>query len=63
LEAAVAAVADARAPMDLAILQNEIAQGELELTDPVPIHLTNSEKTQNSNKWKTHQEQNASLAK
>jgi hypothetical protein len=40
LEAAAAAAADARAPMDLVILQNEIAQGELELTEPVPAQLT-----------------------
>ena len=28
---------EARAPMELAILQNEIAAGELELSEPSPV--------------------------
>jgi hypothetical protein len=63
LEATVYTGVDARAPMELAILQNEIAQGELEINEPIPIQLTDSEKTQNSNDWRTYQERNASLAK
>jgi hypothetical protein len=53
LTEAVNAGTDARAPMQLAILQNEIAQADLELSEPVPIQLTGSEKTQNSNDWRT----------
>lgn len=53
LQAAVTAGIDARAPMELAILQNEIAQGDLELNEPVPIQLTDSEKTQNSNAFQS----------
>ena len=41
---------EARAPMmELAILQNEIAAGELELSEQVPVQLTDSKKTQNNN--------------
>ena len=54
---------EARAPMELATLQNEIAAGELELSEPVPVQLTDSEKTQNNNDWRTFCERNASLAK
>ena len=55
---------EARAPMELAILQNEIAVGELKLTsEPVPVQLTDSEKTQNNNDWRSFCERNASLAK
>jgi hypothetical protein len=51
LQAAVVAAQDPRAPMELATLQNGIANGNLELKEPVPIQLTDSEKTQNSNAW------------
>ena len=40
---------EARAPMELAILQNEIAAGELELSEQVLVQLTDSKKTQNNN--------------
>ena len=63
LRAAVTAGLDARAPMDLAVLQNEIASGDLELTEPVPLQLTDPEKTQYSNEWRTYRERNASLVK
>jgi hypothetical protein len=64
LEAAVAAVdGDPEAPMKLAVLQNEIAHGVLIRTEPIPIQLTDSEKTQYSNEWRTFRERNANLAK
>ena len=45
----------ARAPMELAILlQNEIAAGELELSEPVPMQLADSEKRHNNNDWRTY---------
>jgi hypothetical protein len=54
LQAAVVAAADPNAPMELAVLQNEIVYGNLELNKPVPIQLTDSEKTQNNNAWRTY---------
>jgi hypothetical protein len=54
LEAAVAAQLDADAPMKLAVLENEIVQAEFEASEDVPIELTDSEKTQHSNKWRTY---------
>ncbi len=62
-QAAAVAELDPRAPMELALLQNEIANGDLELNEPIPIQLTDSEKTQNSNAWQTYRERTASLAK
>jgi hypothetical protein len=41
------------APMKLAILQNEIAQGEFAASIEVPVVLTKSEKNQFSNDWRT----------
>jgi hypothetical protein len=40
-------------PMKLAILQNKIAQGEFAASIEVPVVLTDSEKTQFSNDWRT----------
>ena len=54
---------DPEAPMRLALLQNEIANGDLEASEDVQMHLTNSEKTQHSNEWRTFRERNANLAK
>ena len=63
LQAAVVTALDPRAPMELATLQNEIANGDLEMIEPVPLQLTDSEKTQNNNAWRTYRERSASLAK
>jgi hypothetical protein len=60
LEAEVTAGTNPRAAIELATLQNEIAQGDLE---PIPTQLADSEKTQFSNDWRTYQERDASLAK
>jgi hypothetical protein len=51
-EAAVLAK-DPDATMKLAILQNEIAQGEFSSNNEVAMELNDSEKTQFSNKWRT----------
>jgi hypothetical protein len=51
------------APMKLAILQNEIAQGEFAASIEVPVVLTDSEKTQFSNDWRTFRERNTSMIK
>jgi hypothetical protein len=53
LKSAVQAGTDMDAPMKLAILQNEIAQGEFAANIKVPVLLTDSEKTFSSNDWRT----------
>ena len=63
LEKAVADGKDPEAPMKLATLQNEIAKAEFDMTQDVPIELTDSEKTQYSNAWRTFRERNSSLIK
>ena len=63
LAQAVADGTDAEAPMKLAVLQNEIAQAEYDMNQEVPIELTDSEKTQYSNAWRTYRERNATLEK
>jgi hypothetical protein len=62
-KAAVQAGTDMDAPMKLAILQNEIAQGEFAASIEVPVVLTESEKTQFSNDWHTFRERNTNLIK
>lgn len=49
--------------MKLAILKNEIAQADFEAGEEIPIELTDSEKTQYSNAWRTYRERNAQLIK
>jgi hypothetical protein len=61
LKAAVSAGQDAEAPMKLALLENEIALAQFEALQEVPIELTESEKTQNNNEWRTYRERNSKL--
>ena len=63
LEAAVAAGIEVDAPMRLAILQNEMAQAEFDAAVEVPVVLTDSEKTQYNNDWRTYRERTAQLVK
>jgi hypothetical protein len=63
LKSALQAGTDMDAPMRLAILQNEIAQGEFAAIIEVPVVLTDSEKTQFSNDWRTFRERNTNLIK
>jgi len=63
LQTAVNAGVDLEAPMKLAILQNEIPQGDFAANVDVPVELTDSEKTQFSNKWRTYRERNTNLMK
>jgi hypothetical protein len=63
LEAAAALGADPDAPMQLAILDNEIAEGNYKQNNEVPIEMSDSEKTQYSNDWRTYRERNALLTK
>jgi hypothetical protein len=61
LEAAVQTGTYMDAPTKLAILQNEIAQGEFAASIEVPVVLTDFEKTQFSNYWRTLRERNTNL--
>jgi hypothetical protein len=54
LEAAAALGTDPDAPMQLAILHNEIAEGNYKLNNEVPITMLDSEKTQYNNDWRTY---------
>ena len=63
LEAAVNAAVDPEAPMRLAILNNAITQGDFEQNVEVPIEMSDSEKTQYSNEWRTYRERNMQLSK
>jgi hypothetical protein len=63
LDAVVLAGLDMEAPMKLALLQNEIAQGGLSANIEVPIVLNDSQKTQFSNEWRTYRECNDNLIK
>jgi hypothetical protein len=49
--------------MKLAMLQNDIAQGEFSASIEVPIELTDTEKTQHNNEWRTYRERHANLMK
>jgi hypothetical protein len=49
--------------MQLAILDNEIAEGNYKQNNEVPIEMSDSEKTQYSNDWRTYRERNALLTK
>ena len=61
LEAEVQTGTEIDAPMDLAILQNEIASADFDANEPVPIILTDLESTQHSNEWRSYRERKAKL--
>jgi hypothetical protein len=63
LEAAAALGVDPNAPMQLALLDNEIAEGNYQQNNEVPIKMSDSEKTQYNNDWRTYQERNTLLMK
>jgi hypothetical protein len=54
LKAATALGTDPDAPMQYAILDNEIAEGNYKQNNEVPIEMSDSEKTQYSNDWRTY---------
>jgi hypothetical protein len=62
-KAAVQVGTEMDAPMRLAILQNEIAQGKFSASIEVPVVLIDYEKTQISNDWHTFRERNNNLIK
>jgi hypothetical protein len=55
-------LSDPDAPMQLAILDNEIAGGNYK-QNKVPIKMLDSEKTQYNNDWRTYRERNVLLMK
>ena len=61
LQAAVEAAVDPTAPMQLAMLQNAIAEADFAAAEEVPVELTDSEKTLNSNEWRTYRERSTNL--
>ena len=63
LEAAVTAGIDDASPIKLEILENAIAQGDYEANLDVLIVMTDSEKNQSSNEWRTYREKNSKLTK
>jgi hypothetical protein len=63
LEAAVIAGNDVEAPMKLAMLNNVIAEADFEQNQEVPIEMSDSEKMQYSNEWRTYRERNSQLIK
>jgi DNA polymerase IIIc chi subunit len=63
LEAAVQAGLEMEAPMKLALLQNEISQGEFSANVEVQIVLNDSQKNQLGNEWRTYRERNYNLIK
>jgi hypothetical protein len=48
--------------MQLAILDNEIAEGNYKQNNEVPIEMLDSEKPQYSSDWRTYRERNALLS-
>ena len=63
LEEAVTAGIDDAAPMKLAILENAISQVEYKANVDVHVVMTDSEKTQSRNEWRTYRERNAQFTK
>ena len=63
MEASVTVGIDGAAHRKLAILENEIAQGDYEANVDVDIIMTEWEKTQSSNEWRTYREINSQLTK
>ena len=49
--------------MKLAVLQNEIDQGDFSANIEVPVELNDSEKTQFSNEWCNYRERTTNLSK
>ena len=52
MQVAVTAGIDDAAPMKLAVLENDISQGDYEANVDVPIVMTDLEKTRSSNQWR-----------
>ena len=55
--------APADTPFKLAVVENEIAQGDFDAMSPASMVLTDAEKMANSNAWWSYFERNANLLK
>ena len=55
--------APADMPFKLAVVDNEIVQGDFDAMSPVSMVLTDAEKTANSNAWRSYRERNVNLLK
>ena len=55
--------APADTPFKLAVVENKIAQGDFDAMSLVPMVLTDAERTENSNAWRSYRERNANLLK
>ena len=62
LKAAVTA-GDLDAPMQLAILENEIDEAKYQAGIELPVKLSEMEKTQHENEWRTYRERTSRLEK
>ena len=45
---------DAELPTKIAILDNEIAKGDYDIANKIPIYMSESEKTTYGNEWRTY---------
>ena len=54
---------DVDAPMKLAVLNDDALQAECKVTQDLPMAMTDLEKTQNSNAWRTCRERNIQSVK
>ena len=50
---------DAEIPTKIAIMDNNIAKGDYDLANNIPIEMLESEKTAHGNEWRTYRERNA----
>ena len=55
--------APADTPFKLAVVENEIAQGDFDAMSPVSMVLRDAEKTVDSNAWRSYHERNSNLLK
>ena len=54
---------DLDARLSVAVIQNQIAQGDYEAAQEVPVELSDAEKTLYGNEWRTYRERAANLLK
>ena len=59
--AATADPSQAELPTKITILDNDIPKGDYDLANKISIEMSESEKTEYGNEWRTYQERNANL--
>ena len=52
---------DAELPLKIAIMDNEIAKGDYDTANKIPIDMSESENTTYGNEWSIYREQNTKL--